>query len=203
MIGYLNGIFQYRDSDSVIIDVNGVGYQIHIKEKEAEDLKKGVHYQFFVRTFFKDQIGFELYGFRTLKEKNIFNELVKVNKVGSKTALAVLNQIYTEDLISAIIDKDITILSSVKGIGKKTSERIILELSDKFKKKFKGLVKVSSSTRLNSSINLLKDLTSVLGNLGYSNKSIKIVIDSFTTEDFEGKDLEELIKLSLKRIRTI
>jgi len=201
MIGYLNGIFQYRDNNFVIIDVNGVGYQIYLKSKEAMELKKGVHYQFFVQTFFKDQVGFELYGFTSLKEKNIFNELVKVNKVGSKTAIAILDHIYTEDLISAIIDKEVNILSSVKGIGKKTSERIILELSDKFKKKFKGIVKTSS--KLNAPIDLLKDLTSVLGNLGYGNKAIKIVIDSFTTADFEGKDLEELIKLSLKRIRTI
>ncbi len=204
MIAYLEGIFKYKDLEFVVIDVNGVGYALYIKNKDAESLEKGVHYNFFVQSFFREQVGFELYGFFSLKEKNIFNELIKVNKVGNKTALAILNQIYTEDLISAIIDKDINILSSVKGIGKKTSERIILELSDKFKKKFTS--KISKNKNLSiqdSSLNLIKDLDSVLGNLGYSSKSIKMVLESFTKEELDTNDLEELIKISLKRIRNL
>ncbi len=202
MIGYLKGEFIYSDNDKIVLNVNGVGYDIFIKQKDIINMKKGAEYQFYIQTFFKEQVGFELYGFDSLKEKRVFNQLVKVNKVGSKTALAVLDGNNPEDLISAIIDKQVHILSAVKGIGKKTSERIILELSDKFKKEFKGIV-ASNKGKKGSSNALLDDLNSILGNLGYSTRQIKLVMDSLTKSDVEGNDLEALIKISLKRMRGI
>ena len=202
MIGYLKGEFIYSDNDRVVLDVNGVGYDLLIKPKDISNMKKGGEYQFYVQTFFKEQIGFELYGFDSLKEKRVFNQLVKVNKVGSKTALAVLDGNSPEDLISAIIDKQVNILSAVKGIGKKTSERIILELSDKFKKEFKGIVSSNKGKKGDDSA-LLDDLNSILMNLGYSTRQIRLVLDSLTKADVEGQDLEGLIKISLKRMRGI
>jgi Holliday junction DNA helicase RuvA len=202
MIGYLKGEFVYSDNDRIVLNVNGVGYDLLIKQRDIPNMKKGAEYQFYVQTFFKEQIGFELYGFDSLKEKRVFNQLVKVNKVGSKTALAVLDGNSPEDLISAIIDKQVDILSAVKGIGKKTSERIILELSDKFKKEFKGIV-ASNKVNKGDESALLDDLNSILLNLGYSTRQIRSVLDSLTKADVEGKDLEELIKVSLKRMRGI
>ncbi len=202
MIGYLKGEFIYSDNDKIVLNVNGVGYDIFIKQKDIVNMKKGGEYQFYIQTFFKEQIGFELYGFDSLKEKRVFNQLVKVNKVGSKTALAVLDGNNPEDLISAIIDKQVHILSAVKGIGKKTSERIILELSDKFKKEFKGIVASNKSKKGSESV-LLDDLNSILNNLGYSTRQIRLVMDSLTKSDIESNDLESLIKVSLKRMRGI
>lgn len=202
MIGYLKGEFIYSDSDKIVLNVNGVGYDIFIKSRDIVNMKKGAEYQFYIQTFFKEQIGFELYGFDSLKEKRVFNQLVKVNKVGSKTALAVLDGNNPEDLISAIIDKQVHILSAVKGIGKKTSERIILELSDKFKKEFKGIV-ASNKGKKGTETVLLDDLNSILSNLGYSTRQIRLVMDSLTKSDIESNDLESLIKISLKRMRGI
>jgi len=202
MIGYLKGEFIYSDNDKVVLNVNNVGYDLFIKQKDIPNMKKGGEYQFYIQAFFKEQIGFELYGFDSLKEKRVFNQLVKVNKVGSKTALAVLDGNSPEDLISAIIDKQVHILSAVKGIGKKTSERIILELSDKFKKEFKGIVASNKGKKGGESV-LLDDLNSILGNLGYSTRQIRLVMDSLTKSDIEGSDLESLIKISLKRMRGI
>ena len=200
MIGYLKGEFVYSDNDKIVLNVNNVGYDIYIKNKDIPNMKKGAEYQFYIQTFFKEQIGFELYGFDSLKEKKVFNQLVKVNKVGSKTALAVLDGNSPEDLISAIIDKQVHILSAVKGIGKKTSERIILELSDKFKKEFKGIVSSNKGKKGDDTV-LLNDLNSILMNLGYSTRQIRLVLDTLTKSDVEGKDLESLIKISLKRMR--
>jgi len=202
MIGYLKGEFIYSDADKVILDVNGVGYEVYIKQSELSSMKKGVEYRYYIQTFFKEQIGFELYGFSSLKEKRVFNQLITVNKVGAKTALAILDSNTAEDLISAIIDKQVHILSAVKGIGKKTSERIILELSDKFKKEFKGVTALNKKNKT-SNLSIVDDLNSILGNLGYSPRQIRVVMDSFTSREFEDNDLESLIKISLKRMRGI
>lgn len=199
MIGYLRGKFLHRDGDDCVLDVNQVGYLIHTRKRILDELQSGVDYSFFIQPIFKEQLGLSLYGFESSKEKKLFNQLLKVNKVGAKLALTILDNISPEELVSAIIDKQVNILSSVKGIGQKTSERIILELSDKLKKEFKGS-KPKKGGNDNSYLALIRDLESILGNLGYQNKQIKLVLGTFQKSDYEDNTLENLIKIALKRI---
>ena len=93
-------------------------------------------------------------------------------------------------------------MKKIKGIGSKTSERIILELSDKFKKLFKDISpqKVSSGHNF---FHQIEDLNSILANLGYSPKQIKVVIESFKEEDFKNNNFEDIIKQALKRIGSV
>ncbi len=202
MIGFVKGNFLYSDSNRIVIDVHGVGYEITVKPKELNNLKVGVEYSLFIQTIFKEMDGFELYGFSSLKEKNIFNHLISVSKVGPKVSMAILDDISPEELISAIIDKQINSLSKIKGIGSKTSERIILELSDKFKKLFKDISPQKVSLGHNF-FHQIEDLNSILANLGYSPKQIKVVIESFKEEDFKNNNFEDIIKQALKRIGSV
>ncbi|MBN2694304.1 Holliday junction branch migration protein RuvA [bacterium] len=200
MIGFIKGSFLYSDNEAAIIDVNGVGYQVYIKSHELGGLQIGVDYQYYIQSIYRENIGVELFGFSSLKEKHVFNHLLSVSKVGPKLALSILDNLSTEELISSIIDKQITRLSSIKGIGGKTSERIILELSDKFQKQFKTAPTSKSS---GNSVTIIQDLHSILQNLGYSTKQIKAVLESFQSEELQSNKLESLIKIALKRIGSI
>ncbi len=200
MIGFIKGLFLYSDNEAAIIDVNGVGYQIFIKSHELETLQVGVNYQFYIQSIYREATGVELFGFSSLKEKHVFNNLLSVSKVGPKLAISILDNISTEELISSIIDKQITRLSSIKGIGGKTSERIILELSDKFQKQFKTTPTSKNSV---NSVTIIQDLHSILQNLGYSTRQIKAVLESFQSEELQNNKLESLIKIALKRVGSI
>jgi len=133
MIGFLRGAFFNKTPGSVLIDVNGVGYEVQISlntYSKIQHLDKGQLYT----TLLIREDAHILYGFFETAEKEMFTQLINVSGVGATTARMMLSYLRPEELAKAIIQGDARMLENIKGIGKKTAERIIVELRDKLSK---------------------------------------------------------------------
>lgn len=130
MIGYLKGKVKYLSPDYVLLEVGGVGYEVMCSGAAFSRLSGASEGE--VYTYMKvSEDGIALYGFADIKEKELFLKLISVQGVGAKMAIALLSSMRPEDISTAIATADSKRLSAVKGLGKKTAERIILELHGK------------------------------------------------------------------------
>lgn len=195
MYEYIKGIFAGINKDYIIVDNNGIGYKIHtsgstISKMPAVNDKVTIYTQQIVR---EDFIG--LYGFLTKEEINMFNILLTINGVGAKAALSLLSICSVENLQHAIINEDEKTIVRAPGIGKKTAQRIILELRDKIKvdNKDAGIKDISQIDEIS---NKLSEALSALISLGYSEKEAKDVLRSVSSED----TIENIIKNCLKKL---
>ena len=130
MIGYLKGNLISAEDGVAILDVNGVGYEVNCSGAAYRDLLSNRGGEVFVYTAVKED-GISLYGFCSQEEKKLFLQLISVSGVGPKMGIAVLSSMPATDLTLKIATGDVKGLSAVKGLGKKTAERIVLELRDK------------------------------------------------------------------------
>lgn len=130
MIALLKGIVSTRELDRVILDVHGVGYELAVPARDAASLIEGQELLVYVAENIRDD-AYELYGFLTVAERGLYLKLVTVNGVGAKMAHGILSVYDVATLSSLIDDEDVTRLTQVSGVGKKTAQRIILELKGK------------------------------------------------------------------------
>ncbi len=131
MFAFLEGTIAYKQDNAVVVNVGGVGYELFVSNYTNYALP-GVNETARVLTYLQvKEDGVCLYGFATSEEKELFLKLITVSGVGPKGAIGILSNITMQDLIKAISLGDIKVLSSIKGIGKKTAERIAIELKDK------------------------------------------------------------------------
>lgn len=133
MIGSLKGNILRIDSMTVLVEVNGVGYEVFMPLRLLQDLKINSEYFIYVQQIIREDAN-HLFGFLDYNSKVFFNELVKVNGIGPKTALAILSTLSLDEFIKAILQEDVKSIVSVPGIGKKTAERMIVEFKDKVEK---------------------------------------------------------------------
>lgn len=131
MIGYLKGKLLYFTADTALIEVNGVGYEVMCSASAFSKMTTGETCEVYTYLQVSEQSGISLYGFSSVEEKNMFLKLISVSGVGPKMGIAVLSSMDSSALAAAIATQDVKRLSSVKGLGKKTAERIILELREK------------------------------------------------------------------------
>ena len=200
MISYIKGKLQYLSDSFVIIDNGGIGYKIFVSPKLMSNIGKiGDNVTVFTYMSVKDD-GISLYGFENFEELEIFNKLITVSGIGPKGALGIISNLTPADFVMAVISDDVAAVSKAPGIGKKTAQRIILELKDKFKtedfieEKIFGESKgLSSVVADNSKIEAIEALTS----LGYGrSEAAKAVSAVFE----EGKTTEDILKLALKKL---
>lgn len=133
MIAYLKGDFVYKSPSSVQVEVNGIGYEVHISLhtwSKIQHLEKGILY---THLLIREDAHI-LYGFFEAAEKEMFQQLIAVSGIGASTARVMLSYMKPEELARAIVHSDIRTLEGIKGIGKKTAERLVLELRDKLAK---------------------------------------------------------------------
>lgn len=130
MIGYLRGDIKCFMNGYCLLDVNGVGYRVFITESARERLSVGYEAEFFIHTAVRED-AIQLYGFLSQHEYNLFQQLISVSGIGPKVALGILSSITVESLCMAIRQKQSSVLTKLPGIGKKSAERLILELKDK------------------------------------------------------------------------
>ena len=130
MIGYLKGNLISAEDGVVLLDVNGVGYEVNCSGAAYRDLVSNRGGEVFTYTAVKED-GISLYGFCSQEEKSLFLQLISVSGVGPKMGITVLSAMPAPDLTLKIATGDVKGLSAVKGLGKKTAERIVLELRDK------------------------------------------------------------------------
>lgn len=131
MFAFLNGILRNKYEGIAIIECGGIGYQVIVTNSAFaslpdEDEQVKLYTYLYIR---EDEIS--LFGFSSMEEKNLFLQLITVSGVGAKTAIQILSGVKQSDLVSSIVSGDVHIISGIKGIGKKTAERIVLELKDK------------------------------------------------------------------------
>jgi Holliday junction DNA helicase RuvA len=193
MIGYLRGRLFRKSPQDLIIDAGGVGYRVLVPISTFCRLPDpGEETQLYIHTHVREDL-FVLYGFGTPIEQELFEKLISVSGVGPKVALAVLSGIETDDLLLAIRDNDVARLTRVPGIGKKTAERLILELKDKLK------YITAASPMSAPPVAKRDDLLSALGNLGYSeNESERAVAEALRVNP--EAQLGDLLRDALRAI---
>ncbi len=130
MIGYLRGRVVALTEETVILDVNGVGYEVYASGSAFSKMQRGETAEIYTYMQCKED-GVTLFGFSSLQEKSLFLKLTSVSGVGPKMGIAVLSSMRADELMTAIATADVKRLSSVKGFGKKTAEKVILELHGK------------------------------------------------------------------------
>jgi Holliday junction DNA helicase RuvA len=194
MIGYLTGKIIQKKPTQVIIDVNGVGYIVNISLNTFEKITE-IGKNTSLHTFLSvKEDSLTLYGFYSIAEKELFEILISVNGVGPKLAQTVLSGISVEEFKDAVANGNISRLVAVPGVGKKTAERMIIDLRDK-------LEKVSDSdSSINPKVFSLKDdAVAALVGLGYNSKTAEKVIREILEKD-SSISLESLIKSSLQSL---
>jgi Holliday junction DNA helicase RuvA len=194
MYAYLEGKFTMKNAAQVYVDINGVGYELNISLNtyaHIQNLEQGKLYTYLQ---IKED-GHTLYGFFDKGEKEIFIQLISVSGVGASTARMMLSHLKPDEVSKAIVQNNVKLLESVKGIGKKTAERLVLELRDKVTKAVTDLtIPVTAGNRLQ------KDALNALVSLGISRPQAESAIQKINLTEPDINNLEELIKKALKAI---
>lgn len=200
MFAYIKGKIVHKSPTFIWIEINGIAYEIKISLITFEQIKDKEECKLYIKQVGKIEnqnlTGFILYGFFNQSEKELYEKLVSVSGVGSNTAITMLSTYSVEDIINAIVSGNVAFVKSIKGIGPKSAQRIILELKDKV------VQTTQFATETNVTYNTIKDeALMALVSLGF-NKNVaikainKAMINSPSTET-----VEQLIKDSLKLMR--
>ena len=198
MIAKISGVLSYSSIDYIIIDVHGIGYKVFVPYSTYYHLPEtGFRLSLHIYMHVKDD-GISLYGFLTPEEKGLFEALIGISKIGPKLATNILSGASVDELKTAIADQDIARISSVPGIGRKTAERIVLELKDKVSpdaEKKEGLPRKDGGDDP-----MLTDCISALVNLGYHKKAARDAVNKIRQNLGKDAGFEEIIRNSLKAL---
>lgn len=193
MLDYIKGKIVDISPTHVIIDNNGIGYFVNISVNSYSTLSGKEDTLLYIHEVIREDTH-QLYGFTDHKEREIFLHLISVNGVGANTARVMLSSLSPDEIIHAIGHNDINLLKSIKGIGAKTAERIIVDLRDK-------VIKITGGEQIITSLdNTIKDeALSALVMLGFPKAKVEKVIHTILQQKNDCS-VEELIKEALKRI---
>ena len=194
MIGYLKGILAEKKPNSLILDVNGVGYLVNIPVSTFLELpEEGSTLALFIYTHVREDL-LALYGFRTMREKLLFEKLISVSGIGPKVGISFLSGMSSDELIPAIQNADIGKLSTIPGVGRKTAERVSLELREKIPQL------MSESAQAAEEKPMREDLISALVNLGYQQGLAERIVKHVLDKSKSDASFEELLKSALHGI---
>ncbi len=201
MIAYLSGKLVEKEANSVIVETNGVGYEVMIPLSTFYDLGE-VEEQVSLRIFtYVREDAFQLFGFKTVRERELFLLLISVSGIGPKSAITALSGMSADEIIGAIRQNNLARLNSIPGVGRKTAERLVIELRDKIAKlsavssaemRAEGVVSAQASEG-----DVYEDALSALVNLGYqrnaAEKSLKQAM-----QDGTEMSVQKLLRRSLQ-----
>lgn len=191
MIGFLNGKIISAKPTRLLLDVNGVGYAVNISINTFENVNEKDSASLFIHTNVKED-SITLYGFYTEAEKEMFELLISVNGIGPKLAISILSGIRVDDLKSAILAGDVSRIIAVPGIGRKTAERLVLELKNK-------VDQVIEEGEKEIPFNIKREAVSALTTLGYNYKIAENAVRDILSKD-GSISIEELIKKTLANL---
>lgn len=198
MIAYLKGRIHTKSPEQLIVDVREVGYQLEISTQTYDELPaedEEVELLVYHHITDNDQ---RLFGFASQNEKDLFELLITVKGVGPKLGLTILSGLPAEEITGAIVQKDKSALSQIKGIGKKTAERMILELKDKMSEMVDATYSSAASTHISS--NIREEAVSALQSLGFNKRdSQEAVALAAKGEELDG-NVQELVKMALSQL---
>ncbi len=199
MIAKLTGKLIHKSVDYIIIDVNGVGYQLFVSLTTFYQLPE-VESPVTLDTYLNvREDALVLYGFSGVEEKAIFLQLTSISGIGPKLGLGILSGISADELIDAIETQDVVRLVKIPGIGKKTAQRIVLELKDKMNR-IERTSEKGELPRVGSGEQLNEDVISALVNLGYKKNDAEGALKIALKECGDDKSLEKLLRMSLNLI---
>jgi Holliday junction DNA helicase RuvA len=198
MIGFLRGRVLEKQPNRVLVDVNGVGYEVFIPLSTFYEVgDEGAEVALRIHTHVRED-ALQLFGFLTVLERQMFERLITVSGIGPKLAIAVLSGLETRDLLAAVQRADIARLTTIPGVGKKTAERIVLELKDRLTQlaappptDVKPITAESDRVR--------DDLLSALQNLGYHRPDAERAADAVLREA-PDRSLESALKDALRHL---
>ena len=192
MITQIKGRLVEKSPTELVVDCNGVGYSINISLNTYSQLNDEENIKLFTHLIVKED-SHTLFGFSTKSERELFKLLISVSGVGASTARTMLSSLTPVEIISSINNEDVNSVQSIKGIGSKTAQRIILELKDK----------VLSLESDNSQIQMISkdadEAITALEVLGYSRKQTSKIVNQIKTEN-HGITVESLIKKALNKL---
>lgn len=200
MYEYISGELKFIFGDYIVIDNNGIGYKIFTSNNTIYSLSIGEKYTIFTEHIVKEDY-MAIFGFGTYDELEMFKLLISVNGIGPKVACGILSSMSIDKLKITIVNNDAVALSSAKGVGKKTAQKIILELKDKI-----SIDNISSidSGEIEMSEIIKRDdsdkralVVDALINLGFIKTDIERFLSTINVEEME---IEEIIKLSMKQL---
>ena len=193
MIAFLRGNFVIKNPAQVIVDVNGIGYECHISLNTFSAINNKKSGQLFTYLHLTEN-NQTLYGFAEASEKELFTQLISVSGVGAATARMMLSGMRPDEIIKAIVQSNARLLESIKGIGRKTAERLVLELKDKLSKNLNENLLTSVAAHP-----IETDALNALVSLGIARPVAELAIKKVTATN-EDIVLEDLIKKALKNI---
>ena len=193
MIAFLKGHVEEKKSDSVLLDVQGVGYKVEVSHQTLDQLSSaGSEIKLLIHHHITESDQ-RLFGFFTSDEKTLFEKLITVKGVGPKLGLTILSGLPASNLIAAITQSDVAALSRVPGIGKKTAERIIVELKEKFAEYIPSDAAGSTSS---SSSSIMSETIQALESLGFKTRESEQAVMKVLKEN-GNDDISSLIRKAL------
>ncbi|WP_031528636.1 Holliday junction branch migration protein RuvA [Dyadobacter crusticola] len=196
MIAYVNGTVAYKDPAYAIIDVNGLGYEVRISLQTYTSLPEPGERCKLVTFLSIREDAHVLYGFWGSDEKKLFLDLITISGIGPSTALVMLSSLSSSEIRQGIIDEDLRLIQSIKGIGSKTAQRVILELRDKIRKE--ELVSTGQKSSDTSSGTLKNEALAALITLGIPKATAEKSVDAIIKREGSELTVENLIKLALR-----
>lgn len=193
MIAYIDGALVEKSPTHAVIDCGGVGYFINISlntySKLPEEGRCKLHTHLAVR-----EDAHTLYGFADKRERQMFRELISVSGIGANTARVILSSLSPDQLVSAIVNEDAGMFRSIKGVGPKSAQRIIIDLKDKVGKENEGLEHTTTISN-----NIRDEALSALVMLGFQRSKAAQVVDKVLRSQ-SGVSVEELVKTALNNL---
>lgn len=218
MIGYLRGEVMEHSDGKVLMLISGVGYSVNVPASPSYlSVLPGQSTELYIHTHVRED-ALDLFGFTSRVEKEIFLTLLTVNGVGPKSAIGILSRVHPDDLIRAVVEGDTDSLTKIPGIGKKTAERVVLELGDKLRKKLEAGDFAGSKAKLTSpSLKggsgalfagvesakkaIFNDAKEALVGLGYREQDVAALLQRVISEsENPPQHAEELVKTALRQL---
>ncbi len=188
MLGYIKGEIKTIEEKKILITCDNVGYWVYVPRKTVESIHTNSQIELYTyQKFSTKNETFETYGFQKYNELQMFEKLITISGVGPKSAISALSIASADEIEKAIYSGDYSLLQKISGIGKKTAERIVIELKDK-------ILTSGDDLLIN---NNLGDVIEALVNLGYKKHDIQKIIPKLSKE---GKTNEDLIKIALNEL---
>jgi Holliday junction DNA helicase RuvA len=189
MISHLNGKLVEKNPTNIIVECNGVGYELKISLNTFSAIKSDESIFIFTQFIVREDAQI-LYGFATKEEREMFNYLISVSGIGPNTASIMLSSLVPEEIANAITTEDVKTIQSIKGIGVKTAQRVIIDLKDKVSK-----LNLSSGNIFTEGNRNRFDALTALVSLGFDKKNADKALDKLSTGT---ESVEQLIKEALK-----
>ncbi|MAI82096.1 MAG: Holliday junction branch migration protein RuvA [Rickettsiales bacterium TMED269] len=193
MIGSLIGLIKEKTPSSILLEVNGIGYEIAVPLSTSFQLPNVGESAYLLTHLVVREDQHSLYGFATDEERKLFRALIKISGVGAKLAITILSGTNVNGFIQSVVNEDIDALVHLPGIGKKTAERLIVEMKDKVSE----ISSDENSLSQNNENSAVAEAINALVNLGYKTKDAKTILDKIESE---GLTVEELIRQALKSL---